>query len=150
MMISKLYHSTFIKVQSAGLTPDEIADSVVCRLKRSTSEPLVPVAVIIEGGAGSFKDLQTQDVNSEEGQLPRLWSMWRTIDPVSLLKGKVQPGLPEFAAHYSNNVFVFSSEENLKAFVREPRFYLGSEPVMPSDFRILMLGPTGAGVPEQA
>lgn len=67
MMISKLYHSTFIKVQSAGLTPDEIADSVVCRLKRSTSEPLVPVAVIIEGGAGSFKDLLTQDVNSEEG-----------------------------------------------------------------------------------
>ena len=76
--------------------------------------------------------------------------MWRTTDPVALHKGKVQPGLPEFAAHYANNVFVFSSEENLKAFVKEPRLYLSSPPQMPSDFRILMLGPTGSGVPEQA
>lgn len=59
-------------------------------------------------------------------------------------------GLPEFAAHYANNVFVFSSEENLKSFVKEPRTYLRSQPKMPSDFRILMLGPTGAGVPDQA
>lgn len=131
MLISKLYHNTFIKVQSAGLTPDEIADSVVYRLKRSTSEPLVPVATIIEGGASSFKDLLTQDVNSEEGQLPRQWSLWRTIDPVALFKGKVMPGLPEFAAHYANNVFVFNSEENLKAFVKEPRVYLGDQPQMP-------------------
>lgn len=65
--MSKLYHSTFIKVQSAGLTPDELAESVVYRLKRSTSAPLVPVATIIEGGASSFKDLLTQDVNQEEG-----------------------------------------------------------------------------------
>lgn len=69
--IPKLFHSTFIKLQSAGLTPDEVADSVIYRLKRSTSAPLVPVANIIEGGAGSFKDLLTQDVNVEEGQLPR-------------------------------------------------------------------------------
>jgi hypothetical protein len=47
-------------------------------------------------------------------------------------------------------VFVFSSEDNLKAFVKEPRVYLNSQPKMPSDFRVLMLGPTGAGVPEQA
>jgi hypothetical protein len=56
--------------------------------------------------------------------------------------------LPEFAAHYANNVFVFASEENLKAFVKEPRVYLGTPPEMPPDFRILMLGPNGAGVPE--
>ncbi len=124
--IPKLFHSTFIKLQSAGLTPDEVADSVIYRLKRSTSAPLVPVANIIEGGAGSFKDLLTQDVNVEEGQLPRQWSLWRTTDPVALQRGKVQPGLPEFAAHYANNVFVFSSEENLKAFAKEPRFYLNS------------------------
>ena len=80
--------------------------------------------------------------------LPRQWSLWRTTDPVALSKGKVQPGSPEFAAHYANNVFVFSSEENLKEFVKEPRAYLKSAPKMPADFRILMLGPTGAGVPE--
>jgi len=58
--------------------------------------------------------------------------------------------LPEFAAHYANNVFVFATEENLKAFAKEPRTYLGAPPEMPPDFRILMLGPNGAGVPEQA
>jgi hypothetical protein len=69
---------------------------------------------------------------------------------VSLSRGKVQPGLPEFSAHYANNVFVFSSEDNLKSFVKEPRTYLRSKPEMPSDFRILMIGPNGAGIPEQA
>jgi hypothetical protein len=59
MLVSKLYHSTFVKVHSAGLSPDEIAESVVYRLKRSTSAPLVPVATVIEGGASSFKDLLT-------------------------------------------------------------------------------------------
>jgi len=58
-LVAKLYHSTFIKAQSAGLTPDEIAESVCYKLKRSTSAPLVPVATIIEGGASSFKDLLT-------------------------------------------------------------------------------------------
>ena len=67
MLISRLYYSTFIKIQSAGLSPDVIADSVVYRLKQSFIEPVIPVAVVIEGGAGSFKDLLTQDINTEEG-----------------------------------------------------------------------------------
>ena len=33
--IVKLYNSTYIKLQSAGLTPDEVADSLVYRLKPS-------------------------------------------------------------------------------------------------------------------
>lgn len=87
--IVKLYNSTYIKLQSAGLTPDEVADSLVYKLKPSQEEPLVPVATVIEGGAGSFKDLLTQEVNTEDGQLPRQWSLWKTTDPVALKRGKV-------------------------------------------------------------
>lgn len=47
-------------------------------------------------------------------------------------------------------MFVFSSEENLKAFLAEPKMYLQDRPHMPSNFRLLMLGPKGAGKSTQA
>lgn len=107
--IIKMFDSTYIKVDIAGLSPDELAKSVVVRLKPNQAEPLRPVAEIIEDGAGSFKELLTAGMEEEEGQLqlPRTWSLWKTIDPVSLYNGKVEAGVPEFAAHYANNVFVF-------------------------------------------
>jgi YHS domain-containing protein len=33
-------------------------------------------------------------------------------------------GLAEYAASYHNNVFVFSSEENMKEFMKEPKIFL--------------------------
>ena len=52
----KMHHSTFIKFPASGLTPDEVAASVVYRLKPNTTEPITPVAKIIEGG-GDFAGL---------------------------------------------------------------------------------------------
>lgn len=52
----KMHHSTFIKFPASGLTPDEVAESVVYRLKPNTTEPITPVAKIIEGG-GDFAGL---------------------------------------------------------------------------------------------
>jgi hypothetical protein len=66
------------------------------------------------------------------------------------LEGKVLQGLPENAAHYHGNVFVFATEDNLKAFLTEPKKYLQDRPVMPSIFRVLMLGPKGVGKHTQA
>lgn len=147
--IVKMYASTFIKVPTAGLNPDEIAESVAYRLKPNTSEPITPYAKMIEGG-GDFAGLLAQDVNIDEGQLPRQYSLWRTTDPVALSQSKVVPGVPDFSAHYANNVFVFENEANQKAFLTSPRHYLATAPTMPADFRVMILGPKGAGVKSQA
>jgi hypothetical protein len=69
---------------------------------------------------------------------------------VALTKGKVVSGVPEFAAHFANNVFAFENEQNLKAFVESPRNYLQTAPAMPADFRVLLVGCHGAGVHSQA
>lgn len=149
--IVKLYDSTYIKVDMAGLTPDELTESVLVRIKPNSAEPLRPIAHIIEDGAGSFKELLTAGMEDIEGfSLPRQWSLWKTIDPVALKRGQVEAGLPEFAAHFGNNVFVFQNEENLKEFVKQPRFYIEEAPEMPKNFRLLMTGPRGIGVRTQA
>lgn len=127
--IIKMHDSTYLKVDIAGMTPAELTETVVVRLKPNQAEPLRPVAHIIEDGAGSFKELLTAGMEEVEGfQLPRTWSLWKTIDPVSLYNGKVETGSAEFAAHYANAVFVFQTEENLKAFVKEPRLYIEQAP----------------------
>jgi len=54
--IVSMHHSTYIKFPASGLTPDEIAETVVYRLKPNPSEPVHPVAKIIEGG-GDFAGL---------------------------------------------------------------------------------------------
>lgn len=46
-------------------------------------------------------------------------------------------------------MFVFQNEENLKAFVKEPRAYIGSAPEMPPNFRLSVTGPRGIGVHTQ-
>ena len=38
----------------------------------------------------------------------------------------------------------------MKAFEAEPRKYLQQAPAMPDDYRVLILGPKGAGVKSQA
>jgi len=152
-IILRMFDSTYIKVDIAGLYPDELTDVIAFRLKPKVTEPLRPIATIIEGGAGDFKQLLTtrnEDEEDDENLLPREWSLWRTIDPVELLKGRVEEGSPEFACHYANNVFVFTSEENMNDFQRDPKRCLVNPPQMPPDFRLLMLGPKGAGVHTQA
>lgn len=58
----------------------------------------------------------------------------------------MEQGVPEFAAHFGNNVFVFQNEDNLKAFVKQPRYYIDQPPEMPPNFRLMMMGPRGIGV----
>ena len=127
-LIVKLYDSTYIKLDIAGLSPDEVCQSVLMRVKPNQSEPLRPIAKIIEDGGG-FKELLTAGLPEEEEEenknddeepffLPRQWSLWKTFDPVALSKGQVEQGSAEFAAHFGNNVFVFQSEENRDAFVK--------------------------------
>ena len=149
--IVKLYDHTYIKLDISGMNPTEIADSVQAKMKPNAAAPLRPVAHIIED-AGSFKELLTAGIDDEDGKftLPRQWSLWKTTDPVALSKGHVEQGLPEFAAHYANNVFVFQNEENLKEFEQSPWQYLNFAPVMPEQFRVLMVGPRGAGIRTQA
>ena len=147
--IVKLYDSTYVKVDIAGMTPEELTETILVRMKPNKSEPLRPIAHIIEDGAGSFKELlqpPADDDDPDKFQLPRQWSLWKTTDPVALSKGQVEQGSPEFAAHFANNVFVFQNEENLKAFVKEPRTYISEAPKMPEGFRLMMFGPRGIGV----
>ena len=117
--ILKLYDSTYIKLDVAGMNPDELADSVMVRMKPNAAAPLRPIAHIIEDG-GSFKDLLTAGIDDENFYLPRQWSLWKTTDPVALSKGQVEQGSPDYAAHYANNVFVFVSEENRDEFIKSP------------------------------
>lgn len=85
-----------------------------------------PTPEIIEGGS-DFKSLLTE--GKEEGEVARKWSLWKQIDPVSLLdEQKVFPGTPEYACSYFNHVFVFQTEENMMKFKEDPRKYLVSNP----------------------
>jgi YHS domain-containing protein/transcriptional regulator with XRE-family HTH domain len=146
-LLISFHEDQFIRIDAAGLTPEQIADATQIRLKSDENLPLRPLALQIEG-AGDFKSLLTEGV--EENHLPRKWSLWKQIDPVALFNGKVIQGTAEFACHFHGNVFVFASEENLKAFLAEPKKYLQARPEMPAIFRVLMLGARGSGRHTQA
>lgn len=150
--IGELFDSTFVRLDAAGLNPTELCDAVTFRVRPKSHEPLRPIPHIIEGGAGDFKSLLTDEGDEETNILPRTsqWSLWRTTDPVALQKGNVEEGSPEYAVHFANNVFVFQTEENMNEFVKNPRKFISSPPEMPSNFRILMLGPQSVGKKTQA
>ena len=148
-LLINFYEDQFIRLDAAGLTPDELTDAVQCRLKADEGLPLIPLPIQIEGASeDAYLQLLTEGV--EEKNLPRKWSVWKQYDPVALFNGKLVKGKADFACHYSGNVFVFSSEENFKAFMLQPKKYLLEKPKMPDIFRVLMLGPRGAGRHTQA
>jgi YHS domain-containing protein len=60
--------------------------------------------------------------------LPRQWSLWKQIDPVSLSRGSVDKGEAGFAAEYANNAFAFVDEKNRDAFAKSPKDYLKAAP----------------------
>ena len=134
-------HRQFIKLNSAGVSPTELAAATEARIFERN--PLRPLGIALEG-EGDFKGLLTQGL--EENEVPREWSLWKQTDPVSLVEdGKVVPGTAEFGASYSGRVFVFSSEDNQKKFVANPKRYLAVSPEMPSRYRLAILGPPGSG-----
>ena len=140
-LIKGLYHHQYIKIDSAGLTPEVIRDTLVARIKGENTL-LRPLAVPLEA-EGDAKSYLTS--GKEEGELPRRWSLWKQTDPVALFNGKVVEGVPDFAASFNDKVFLFETEENLKEFCSQPKKYLQAPPQMPDRFRLLIAGPSGAG-----
>ena len=67
-IIQKMYDGTFVKIQVAGLTPDEVSRAVVYRLKPNVSAPLRPIAIPFEDGAGDFKALLTEGLNPDDNE----------------------------------------------------------------------------------
>lgn len=129
-MLVRLYNHQYLKVDSAGLTPNELADASEWRLRPDETVPLLLEAEQLDGGAGEFKSALinpgpwtslmqapgAEPRDDPEGTLPRTWSLWQQTDPVALHQGKVIPGAAENSASYANNMFAFSSPENLAAF----------------------------------
>lgn len=69
--IHNLYNHTYIKVDVAGMSPEEIAETVKFRIKSNESAPLRPIAKQIPD-VGSFKDLLTDGREiDEKGELAR-------------------------------------------------------------------------------
>jgi len=86
----RLYNHQYLKIDCAGLTPDEIADSAEWRVRSDPTIPLRPVGKQLEGG-GDFKSLLTDPLFEEqpEGTLARQWSLWKQTDPVALYNKQV-------------------------------------------------------------
>ena len=53
-MLVRLFNHQYLKLDSAGLNPDEVADAVAWRLRPDETVPLRPVAKRLEG-CGDFK-----------------------------------------------------------------------------------------------
>lgn len=90
-MLVRLYNHQYLKIDSAGLYPNEIADAVEWRLRPDPTVPLLLEAEILDGGAGDFKAALTgttwnsylnigpegpEPREDPEGTLPKTWSLW--------------------------------------------------------------------------
>jgi hypothetical protein len=90
-MLVRLYNHQYLKLDSAGLHPSEIADATEWRLRTDSTVPLLLEAEILEGGAGDFKGALTgttwnsyltigkegpEPREDPEGVLPKNWSLW--------------------------------------------------------------------------
>lgn len=139
--IEDLPYSGYINLPSAaGLTPTQLLDSVMARIPEK--ELLRPLARSLEP-EGDFKALLTQGL--EDNAIPRRYSPWKKVDPVSLFKGKIEFGSPEQATTYAGYVFIHASEANKKEFMASPKKFLQKMPFMPKDYRIALVGQRGAG-----
>jgi len=60
-LLLNFYESQFIRIDSAGLVPDELTDCVSCKIKPDDDLPLRPLAILIEG-SGDYKSLLSEGV----------------------------------------------------------------------------------------
>ena len=75
-LLINFYEDQFIRLEAAGLTPDELADTVQCRLKQEEGLPLRPLPIQIEGASeDAYLQLLTEGL--PEKNLPRKWSLWK-------------------------------------------------------------------------
>jgi len=90
-MLVRLFNHQYLKLDSAGLTPNEIADAAQWRLRTDETVPLLLEAELLDGGAGDFKAALTgttwnsyltigkegpEPREDPEGTLPKTWSLW--------------------------------------------------------------------------
>ena len=139
-ILEQMTYSKQIHISEGGLSPSQITESVIGKIRERS--PLRPLPILLEG-EGDIKSLLTQGL--EENEVPRKWSIWQQTDPVALYKGKVDVGVGEFPASYAHHVFLFSGEENQKEFMNTPGKFLHKPPFMPGEFRLALLGPRGSG-----
>ena len=141
--IQQLAPSKYINLESSGLTPEEILDSVLAKLSIDVN-PIRPLCKKLDSvDDGNLKELLRQ--NLDEGQPSRRWSAFKAIDPINLSKGRVVVGKGEFACEYASRVFLLENEENQKIFIENPRKFLTKRPEMPKDYAIAILGPRKSG-----
>lgn len=134
-----------MSVKAAGLSPDQRKEIVLAKLGHRKNKP--SAAKKLEGEANA-KALLLQEV--EENQEPRSFTIWKQVDPVALHETKLIQGKPDFPAEFSGNVFLFDSEINQEKFIKNPQKYLKTQPCMPEDFRLCILGPKRSGKHTQA
>jgi len=145
-LINDLPYSAYIPIASAaGYTPAQLLDAALAKIPEK--DLLRPLAKSLEP-EGDFKALLTQGL--EENAVPRRFSSWKKVDPVSLFSGKIEFGLPDQATTYGGYVFVHANENNKKEFVINPKKYLQKPPFMPKEYRIALVGQRGAGKKTQA
>lgn len=77
--IVRLYNHQYLKLDAAGLLPEELADSAECILRPDDTVPLRPIAIQPENEASDFKGLITEPMKEDvpEGTLPRTYGLWQ-------------------------------------------------------------------------
>ena len=140
----KLPHTHNIQIDSGSLTPDEIIECIKVHVGEH-ARILRPLPIKLED-IGDFPSLLTAEID-EDGKPNRRWSLFYTVDPVSLNgpENLVKYGKPEFACDYAGRAFVFNSEENLEKFLKSPKIYLQDKPRLPKNYNIAIIGMSKSG-----
>jgi adenylate kinase family enzyme/YHS domain-containing protein len=144
-LIESLAVTHKIKLKTQGRSAEQLAELAIAKFENIIDLKPPPVRLDPEN---DFKALLTQ--NLEEGQEPRKWSLWKQTDPVALVEGRLEEGSPENSCEYAGNVFVFKTESNADQFSINPQKFLKSEPRMPTQYRVAIIGAAKTGKRTQA
>jgi adenylate kinase family enzyme/YHS domain-containing protein len=93
----------------------------------------------------TYASLTRMDINTDECEIMRKWSLFYKMDPVALHKRKVLRGLSQFSCEYAGRIFCFANEENRAAFFHNPAPYLLSKPELPLEYNIAIVGQKNTG-----
>lgn len=137
---TRLHYTSRIKIDYATLDIKQSISTVKAQLGPRAFQ-LRPIAKLLEDtGEDNFTALSTHEIEPEQGDPLRRWSLFSTFDPVALLAGKVIRGSSDQAVEYAGRIFVFSSEENKNAFILNAKKYLEEKPTLPKNYNISITG----------
>lgn len=99
--------------------------------------------------ASNFQSLVEADRNFPDGDIRRNWSFFNLFDSVDYkLKNRLIYGLPEFSVDFYNYIFVFSSDENKKKFISNPKDFINNVPNINSKINISISLPDNVQIKE--